>query len=193
MTTAELLNEVREISTLNQEYIRKKCAHLSDEQLRWQPSESAWSIREVLAHMNKSASFYLPAFSKKIENTRFQEPADSFQSSPLGRASWKSMKLGKARNVKRKFNTLPAMNPRVREELISGNDLEDYLNNASEFLKITEDAASVNIRRVKVPTAVSKIVKFRLGDGLLFYIYHEERHVEQIKRIIEHPKFPKKK
>jgi hypothetical protein len=34
-------------------------------------------------------------------------------------------------------------------------------------------------------------VYLRLGDALMFHVYHNDRHVEQINQLLNHKKFPK--
>jgi hypothetical protein len=103
------------------------------------------------------------------------------------------MKLGNAKNVKRKFNAAISYNPRSNPNLVVGSDHELFIENQNKFLSILHDAKAVNIRKAKVSISLSKIIKFRLGDALLFVVYHDERHVEQIKKITAHQNFPKKK
>jgi hypothetical protein len=50
----------------------------------------------------------------------------------------------------------------------------------------------VNLRKVKIPISISKIVRLKLGDALLFVVYHNERHMYQALSILSHAKFPKK-
>jgi len=59
-------------------------------------------------------------------------------------------------------------------------------------VEIAESAATVNLRKVKVPISISKIVRLRLGDALLFVAYHNERHMQQMLNLKKHPNFPKK-
>lgn len=174
------------------EFVRKKCTHLNDEQLSWKPNSYTWSINEVFAHLNRYARYYHPTFERKIDSTKFRTPTDNFQSTPLGRASWKSMKLGNAKNIKRKFKAPIGYNPTVNTELVVGNDWEVFMQNQEQFLTILEAAKSINIRKAKIQISLSKIIKFRMGDALLFVAYHDERHVQQVKNLMAHKDFPKK-
>ncbi len=192
MTTTELLNEVRSITKANLEVIQKKINSLNESQKNWKPSESVWSINEIFAHLNEYAKFYHEAFINKIETTRFTEPKEGFISSPLGRSAWKSMKLGRAHNVKRKFRAARAYNPTFEKDLVSGKDINEFIDAQNQLLDITKMAEKVNIRRVKVPILISKIIRFRLGDALLYVTYHNERHVQQALNLINHRNFPKK-
>ena len=193
MTGAELIDNLAEIVDENIEFVEKKCQHFSAEQKNWKPDPSSWSISEVFAHLNRYADYYHPAFKSKVEKTKFRKPTDNFVSSPLGKASWKSMKLGRLKNIKRKFKAPPGYNPSNNPELITGNDEKLFLENQRTFLQTMEAAKEINLRKAKISISLSKIIKFRFGDALMFVIYHDERHIEQIKKIMNHPSFPKKK
>ena len=188
-----LLNELKEITTLNHDFVNNKLTHFSESQLNWRPNSMSWNCLEVLAHLNEYATFYNQAISERIAKTKFTEPKETFVSSPLGRSAWRSMKLGNARNIKRKFKAPKSYNPTLHPELVSENEVGLFLTNQTELITILDEAKKVNLRKVKVPISISKIVRLRLGDALMFVIYHNERHIEQLKSIIKHPNFPKKK
>lgn len=192
MTSSELLKDIRTITQNNLEVLKKRFTHLSLEQKNWKPAEHAWNIHEIFAHLNHYALFYHVAFLNRIKKTRFREPKELFQSSPLGRSAWKSMKLGNAKNVKRKFKSARNYNPTFETSLMHENDILLFENGQKELLEIIDLAATVNIRKVKVPISMSKIIKLRLGDALLFVVYHNERHVQQALNILSHQNFPKK-
>lgn len=192
MTSSELLDEIRKITQVNLDLLKKKFSHLSTEQKDWRPAENAWNVQEIFAHLNEYARFYHEAFISRISKTRFREPRENFLSSPLGRSAWKSMKLGNAKNVKRKFKAPRAYNPSIEKHLVDGNDIERFKAGQEQLIEIIEKAKEVNIRKVRVPISMSKIIKLRLGDALLFVAYHNERHMQQALNVIAHPKFPKK-
>lgn len=190
--TKVLIQELQDITQKNIEVVEKKLSHLSEEQKTWRSSADVWNVLEICAHLNEYASFYHNVFKDKIEKTKFKSPRETFTSSPLGRSAWRSMKLGRANNVKRKFKSPKNHNPSLAPELVSGNDIADFLSNQKEMLEIVDLARTVSLRRVKVPISISRIVRLRLGDALMFVIYHNQRHVQQVLNLIGHPKFPKK-
>lgn len=192
MTTQWVFNEIATITERNVRMIREKFNSLNEKQRTWKPNESEWSINEIFAHLNEYASFYHSAFKRRIERTRFREPKENYSSSPLGRSAWVSMKLGNANNVKRKFNTPKAYNPVHTPSLVKGNDIEIFMDYQEDLKEIILQATSVNIRKVKVPIAISKIIRLRLGDALLFVAYHNERHVQQALNVMKMSQFPKK-
>lgn len=188
----QLIALLTDITITNQTYVKKKCEHLHENQLNWRPAQWSWSILEVLAHLNANAAYYQPIFLEKIKHTKFLSPREIFISSPLGKSAWKSMKLGRAQNVKRKFKAPRNINPTFTPELIKPNLVQHFLANQDELITIIDLAKKVDLKKVKVPISISKIARFRLGDALMFFIYHNERHIQQIKNIITHRNFPKK-
>lgn len=190
MTTSELFEEVRRITQQNIEAIQGRFIHLSQAQKEWKKDPTTWSLNEIFAHLNHFAAYYHTAFKRKIEKTRFREPRENFISSPLGRSAWKSMKLGNAQNVKRRFKAVRIYNPTFHPELVSGSDIETCLNDQKDLLTILDSAKMINIRKAKIAISISKIVRLRFGDALLFVAYHNERHVQQALNLVDHPKFP---
>lgn len=189
----KLLAELALITQDNIVSLEKKIIFFSDEQKNWKPNDYTWNLFEIFAHLNEYARYYHPVFLEKIEKTKFKNSKENFVSSPLGRSAWRSMKLGNAKNVKRKFKSPKGYNPLQDKHLISGRDIKDFIDRQKELLSILKKSEEVNLKKVKVPIFISRIVRLRLGDALMFCIYHNERHVEQAKKLIKHPKFPKKK
>lgn len=192
MTTQWLFNEVATITERNIHLLKGKFASLSSAQLQWKPNKDSWSVAEVFAHLNAYAEYYHPAFFDRMEKTRFTTPREVFNSSPLGRSAWQSMKLGKQQNVKRKFNAPKNYNPVINMSLTSGEEVSELLTRQQELLNVLEKAVAVNLRKVKVPISISKIIRLRLGDALLFVAYHNERHMQQAINLTKLPNFPKK-
>lgn len=191
MTTHELILELNSITNKSLEQVSHQIKGLSDTQRSWKSDTNSWNINEIFSHLNAFSSYYNATFLYKFEVTKFKTPTDEFISSPLGRSAWKSMKLGNAKNVKRKFNAIRTMNPKTNPELKTINSIEDFEQNLIQLLTIITRSATVNIRKVKIPISFSKIVRLRLGDALLYVVYHNERHVQQALNLINHPNFPK--
>jgi len=192
MTGEEVINDLKKLTAENCTLVEKKMKHLSEDQLNWKPSADSWSLNEVFAHLNEYARFYHAAFQEKIVSTKFRTPSQNFMSSPLGRAAWKSMKLGNAKNVKRKFRAISSYNPSVTAGIVKGNDCQLFIDRQYDLLEILESAKSINIRKVKTPISLSKIIKFRIGDAFYFVIYHNERHIQQALNVLNNANFPRK-
>lgn len=186
----ELLNNLIELSNANNKLVEEEFSSLTEEQLFWNPSPGSWSIAQCLAHLNAYHRYYVPVFIERIKNSRFQEPADYFQSSPLGNSTYLMVKLGKLKNVKRKLKSPKDYNPLVNTNLKTEKVVEDFFKYQNSLLEVLEKAKGINIRKTKSSFSVRPIVKLRLGDAFQYIVYHCERHVYQAKRVKEHPNFP---
>jgi len=184
-----------ELSQLTQELINKaskSLSKLSVNQKNWRPNPETWSLNQIFAHLNAYAEYYHVNLINRIDKTRFRDPKDIFVSSPLGRSAWKSMKLGNANNVKRKFRAPREYNFALNGKPMAEDEVAVFLESQNEMLTIIQKSAEVNLRKVRIPISISRIVKLRLGDCLMFVIYHNERHMQQALNLIKHPNFPKK-
>lgn len=191
MTTQSLFEELYRVTDENIEFTNSNFSGLTEEQLNWKPSKESWNILEIFSHLDEFARYYHNAFSKKVDTTRFTEPKEIFLSSPMGKSAWKSMKLGNARNVKRKFKAQRTNNPSIVPSIVKTTAIEDFVNYQNELKEIFERAKTINVRKSKIGISISKIVRLRFGDALLFVVYHNQRHIQQAINLLNHKKFPR--
>lgn len=185
---------IRKLSSLTEHFseeVKTEFGSLSAHQLNWQPNERAWSIAQCLAHLNAYYRYYIPVFKGKISNTRFTDVPEFFTSSPLGVAVYSSVKLGKLKNVKRKLKSTKDYNPLVNTSLSLENVIEEYIQHSKDYKEVLKAGALINLRKTKCPLSLRPVVKLNLGDAFVFITYHNERHVEQMKKVLTSKQFPK--
>lgn len=190
MTTEALFKELEEITIENINWLESKMVHYSPNQKRWKSRPDEWNLNEIFAHLNEYAKYYHSAFAKKIDTTRHREPKEVFIPSPLGKSAWKSMKLGKRKNIKRKMKAQKLYNPLFVTSIVTESVIDDFLASQKELINILERAKSINLRKAKVGLAINNVIKFRFGDALLFVIYHNQRHIQQAINLTNNSKFP---
>lgn len=191
MTTNSLFNELEILTKEHISYLENNVITLNEEQLSFRLRPESWNVREIIAHINEFALYYHSAFSKKIDTTIYQEPKETFISSPLGKSMWNTMKLGNANNVKRKMKALKMYNPTFVQSIVTENVIQDFVQSQRDLLHILDRAKAINIRKAKIKLLGNTVIRFRFGDTLLYVIYHNQRHIQQIKNLISQSKFPK--
>lgn len=191
MTTNSLFNELETLTKEHISYLENNVITLNEEQLSFRLRPESWNVREIIAHINEFAVYYHSAFSKKIDTTIYQEPKETFISSPLGKSMWNTMKLGNANNVKRKMKALKMYNPTFVQSIVTENVIQDFVQSQRDLLHILDRSKAINIRKAKIKLLGNTVIRFRFGDTLLYVIYHNQRHIQQIKNLISHAKFPK--
>lgn len=154
------------------------------EELNSQPNERSWSAAQCLEHLNAYYRYYIPVFRGKIQNTRFTEPTEYFVSSPLGAAVYRSVKLGKVKNIKRKLKSPKDYNPLINKSLSTDKVVEEYLQHNQDFIDLLKEASQIDLRKTKTPLSLRPVVKLNLGDAFLFMVYHNERHIQQAKKAL---------
>ena len=185
---------IRKLYSLTEHFseeVKTEFGSLSANQLNWQLNDRSWSIAQCLAHLNAYYRYYIPVFKGKISNTRFTDVPEFFTSSPLGVAVYSSVKLGKLKNVKRKLKSTKDYNPLVNTSLSLGNVVEEYVQHSKEYKEVLKAGALINLRKTKCPLSLRPVVKLNLGDAFVFITYHNERHVEQMKKVLASKRFPK--
>lgn len=86
----------------------------------------------------------------------------------------KNMKKFKAPNIK--VLSFPEVDRDV---------LNLFLSQQKQHLAIIEQTKKVDLAKVKVPIALTNLIKTKIGDTLRFTIYHNERHVIQAKKVLD--------
>jgi len=165
---------------------KKLFAGLSPEQLTWKPSPKTWSVAECLSHLAVTAGLYHP----RIESVLSELPVGDPSPAPF-RARWLQGRFIAAigPQSKRRFKASQAFRP-------SSSDL-DPTRVGQEFFARQEELADLvrrsdgrDLNRGKVPTPLTKLLSFTLGEALWLLTAHGERHLRQARRLARLEDFP---
>ena len=178
MNTRQLIDELKSITQDNLNFAEKLLSQ-PGEKLNFRLSEKSWSILECLEHLNLYGRFYLPEIRNSIQNSdsRFTEV---FSSGILGNYFAKSMLPKQKLN---KMETFKSMNP-IHSNL-DRKVLNEFIAQQKQMTELLNDAENVNLNTIKTGISISSFIRLKLGDTFRFVIYHNLRHIEQAKRILE--------
>jgi len=177
--TSALLDELKEITRQHVQYAQI-LTQKTEEELNVRTSTYNWSTLECLEHLNRYGDFYIPEINRNISSAgKSSQPY--FRPGILGNYFAKSMIPKEKMN---KMKTLKAMNP-IHSQ-IHKSVIDTFIKQQEKLLELLEDARHTDLEKVKTNISISKLIKLRLGDTFRFVIYHNLRHIEQIKRILPH-------
>jgi DinB family. len=153
---------------------------LTAEELNWKRSEKSWSVAQCLDHLITINSLYFPLFEKM----RTSDIASTFleKHSPLsgffGRYLVNSMRPENPKKMKTSKKACPSAS-----EIDSGIVLrfEDHQRELGDhIIKISPE---IELSRI-ITSPLAGFVTYSLDDCLTMLVVHEQRHMQQAKRVM---------
>jgi hypothetical protein len=156
-------------------------AGLTEAQFNWRPAPSAWSIQQCLAHLTMVGHVEANAIEEAITRAREQGLTGA---GPFEYPSWERYILRETEPPVRNPMEAPKQFVPTPEQPVTGI-LPTFLHVQQRFQLQIERADGLDLRRVKVPTPIVKLLKMSLGSTLAQAAAHERRHLEQARRVRE--------
>lgn len=159
--------------------IEDRCGGLNAEQLAFQPDEKSWTIGQCLYHIWITNDKYLSKLSVAMRASKHTEPADQdYDSNWMGRKFIGMIGPTGGENTPVPKQLVPILE-RVPEDIVQR--CLDQLVGIEEFLKQSE---GMDLMKTKMTSPVSALLKLQLGDVFKALQLHNERHLNQIDRIM---------
>ena len=161
---------------------------LPPEGLLRKPAPDKWSVAQCLEHLNRYGLHYLPAMQSRIDDAlaRGSRPEPTFRAGWLGDffvRTVQPMNTGSPR-ANRKYPAPKAYDP-DRTGTTTAEALPSFLRQQQTTLELLERAQRVNLESIRVPISITNLIQLRLGDCLRFVIVHNQRHVQQARKVVD--------
>jgi len=154
---------------------------LTEAQFNWRSTPGTWSIEECLAHLTMVGHVEANAIDEAIEQGRRNGVTGS---GPFEYPSWERYILRETEPPVRNQMSAPKRFVPVHGQPITGI-LPTFLHVQRRFLLQLERADGLDLRRVKVPTPITRLIKLSLGTTLAQAAAHERRHLAQARKVRE--------
>ena len=177
ITSEKLIQDLIERTRININQA-EKFSLLSTEKLNWRAENDSWSILECFEHLNLYGDFYISEIKKRIENSNTQ-PKENFKSGLLGNYFAKSMLPKENLN---KMKTFKDKNP-IGSKL-DKSTIERFVSQQEKILNLLDKSREIDLNKTKTAISISKLIKLKIGDTFRVVIYHNERHLEQAKKLL---------
>ncbi|OWY21266.1 DinB family protein [Sphingobacteriales bacterium UPWRP_1] len=155
--------------------------------LNWKPAPDKWSIAQCLHHLMVTNMSYYPEFDRILQGSAFTNfwGKIPFLPSFFGQMLLKSVDPASARPLK----TTPVFTPSSSD--LPATIVADFINQQQQTInyynKLLQVAAPQSVL-VTSPAAV--FITYSLSNALRIIALHEQRHLNQAKRIMQMPEFP---
>jgi len=154
-------------------------AGLTDAQFNWRPNPGAWSIQQCLSHLTMVGQVEADSVEKAIDAAREK---GLIGSGPFEYPAWERYILRETEPPVRHAMPAPKRFVPVPEQPVTGI-LPTFLHVQRRFLIQIERADGLDLRRVKVPTPITRLLKISLGTTLAQAAAHERRHLAQARKV----------
>ena len=160
---------------------RELTAGLTEAQFNWRPAVGAWSIEECLAHLTMVGHLEANAIEEAVAMARAKGLTGT---GPFEYPAWERYILRETEPPVRNAMSAPKRFVPVHGQPVTGI-LPTFLHVQRRFLIQIEEADGLDLRRVKVATPITKLIKMSLGSTLAQAAAHERRHLAQASKVRE--------
>ena len=158
---------------------------LSDRALNWAPAVGKWSVGRCLDHLGVTNTLYLERIEPALAGARDRGLTDPgiYSGGFFGQWFRRQMEPGKGR-----FRVPKVFKPTDGE--VDESIVEVFLAQQEELKDVIDRARDLDLAAIKIPSPVTPLLRFRVGDALGIVVTHERRHVEQAGRVVAARGFP---
>ena len=140
-------------------------------------ANGGWSITQCLWHLNSYGDYYLPKIKLGLDKN--YPPNPDFKSTWLGSYFTRIMKPGVHMKKFKAFkNHVPPL------EMDPHKIVAEFIQQQEQHLSYLKQARQTDMNKVRIPISILSWLKLKLGDVFQFIVAHNERHLQQAKKII---------
>lgn len=150
--------------------------------LSYSSAAGAWSAAQALEHLNMYGRYYLPL----IERAMVPITRDTnawFIPGFWGNYFTRMMMPRDIYEIKNKMKTVKQFTPEKGVNVEAA--FNEFLAHQQKLLQLLEVARRRNLNTIRIPVAISRLFRLKLGDAFRFLVAHEQRHMIQARNAIK--------
>ena len=160
---------------------------LDEPQLNWRPDATRWSVAQCFEHLLTANRLMLRSAEDALDETR---PRSVWQRLPvlpgvLGRVMIRSQ----APNGARKY-TAPSK-ARPTTSAIAPDVIDRFVARHQDAATWVQSLEERRAARAIMTSPFLRVVTYSVLDGLRLVVAHDRRHLEQARRVMRSPGFPR--
>ena len=161
-------------------------AGATDVQFNWRPGPERWSMAQCFDHLNVAMRRTFPAFDRAIADARDR----GLRGPGPFRYGWFSRWMVGSMEppVKRRQRTFKIFVP--AQETTLAATLAEFRTVRDQLADRVRTADGLDLKRQRVISPVSRLLRLPLGAYFAFVIAHDRRHLWQARNVRAAPEFP---
>ncbi|HET7462440.1 MAG TPA: DinB family protein [Longimicrobium sp.] len=163
---------------------------ITDARFNWVPAPGRWSVGQVVNHLNIAGGSYADRLEPLLDGARARGARDrgDYRPSWVGGMLVRSMeppprRRFKAPSIWRPAEPGPALDRAA--ELARWHALHDRIE------ALIRSAEGLDLRRIRLASPVSRLIRMNAGDALNLVLTHERRHLYQLRKVTEEAGYPR--
>ena len=159
---------------------------LDPQQFNWRPGPDRWSVGQCLDHLNQTNGKLLPVLQQAgaAGRDRNQMASGPLRYGPVARWFRDSMKP--------EF-TKPLRSPRIYRPAASQLDMaqvaDEFDRSLGALARIIGQADGLDLAAIRAASPVSRFLRIPLGIWFESVVVHDDRHLQQARRVTAEPGF----
>lgn len=150
--------------------------------LETSPKPGAWSVAQVLEHLNWYAAYYNTALESSLHLHQTQ-PKTQFKPGWLGNYFTNMMQPAANNSIKNKIKAPKTARPSQQPD--ADKMITTFIAHQHQLLQILQVVRTANLESIRIPISISKWIRLKLGDTCRFIVAHEVRHFVQIENTLQ--------
>lgn len=180
MQQYELLEHLEKSFSDQISFIGTTLETLTEEQSMVALDEENWSTKEITEHLNTYMRYYLPRIQKVLAKSKNIENQDlKYAPGVLPRYMIAQIKPEKKKKLKARPLHIPEAQQKSFRQVLT-----EFSAHMKSLGLLLNQARGVDLNKYPIAVSVMRILKFPLGAVLEFLISHNERHMLQIKTLL---------
>ena len=175
---ADLQAVMNELDRADQE-ARRLISDLSEAQLNWRPSPTAWSVAQCLAHLGQMNSVLTAALRPAVRQADKKSviPREPIQPGWLARWFVSQMDAPPRRKMKTPRQGIPDAH-KSGEEI-----LKAFIAAHGELRSLIHEARDLDLNRIRFRNPFIGLLRYSVGTALLVIGAHDRRHLWQARQV----------
>ena len=175
---ADLQSILNELDRSDEE-ARQLVSGLSEAQLNWRPSPTAWSVAQCLAHLGQMNSVLTAALRTAVRqaNKNSAMPRKPIQPGWFGRWFISQMEPPPRRKMKSPKQGIPEAR-KSKEEIMKA-----FVAAHDQVRSLVHEAQELDLNRIRFHNPFIGLLRYSVGTALLVIGAHDRRHLWQANQV----------
>ncbi|MGB3182669.1 MAG: DinB family protein [Cyclobacteriaceae bacterium] len=183
-TCTRLIRDILDSTGQMEANLKAEYLHRAEDILKQRPAPGQWSIGETAVHTSIVMEIYLAHIKDSLRHASPTVQSKTCKSGFNGRLMIKLL-APKDGRIRWKIPTLAHMEPQQDDNESALEHVQDLITTLGNFRSLTRECESYDLNKVKVSSALGKLIRFRLGDALRIVATHNERHLVQMSETLK--------